>query len=381
MANDAFISYSRQDAAWAQKLEADLRRRGFTVYLDTRRLQAGDDWEEALLEHLTDSKNLILVWTDRHARQSNWVSQEAYGFRVMMFKGQQKGSNERRQILQVCLDGRNPVFSRYQTIDDLNDGAQFDNGPDRVDAMKWTAVLEKLATTMGMDVQGPEIPLVILASTEEQMSAIAMDARPLGALPFGDLLRKLNLTPADIVRRYGDNRWEWRPFGSERDIFTLLSELRLDLLADGAPAFRWRPVNDAFWEGLPNNPAVKEIARRLARQPSVIAIDALSLYDPVVLGRFTSLTDCLYNKLSCVMVLAPFTHARDSALRDAIGQIAQEMYNRFYGPEFDDNRVLRANCGALISDEPDVRRLLTATLRQSRQDNPQWWATVGAPGS
>jgi len=377
--NDAFISYSRQDAAWAQKLEAGLRQRGFSVFLDSARLAGGEDWEDALLDNLVDSKNLILLWTERNAKSSNWVNQEAYGFRVLMFKGQQKTVPEHRQILQVCLDGRNSVFSRFQTIDDLNDGQQFSRGADGVDVNRWTAVLDKLAAAMRLDDQGPVIPHVILASTREQMNDIGRDASPLGALSFGGLLDKLGLTESQLAKCYGDNRWEWRPFGFDRDIFTLLSELRWELLAAGAPPFRWRPVADTFWEGLPNNPTVKEIARQLARQASVIVVDALSLYDPVVLGRFTSLTDCLYNKLSCMMVLAPFTHVQHSTLRDAIGQIAQEMYNRFYGPEFDETRVLRASCSALISDEPDIRRLLTATLRQSRQDNPQWWASVETP--
>lgn len=379
--NDAFISYSRQDAAWAERLEADLRFRHFDVFRDTSRINAGDDWEEALFDNLEQSRNLILLWTDQHAKSSNWVNQEAAGFRMLMRLEQRKGIAGNRRILQVCLDGRNTAYSRFNMIEDLGDGKQFAAGPAAVDANKWGTVLDQLEAAMRFDDRSPVIAHVILASTAERMGQIPKGSNPMDAEPFGALLGHLGLTQDDLVKHYGEERWEWRPFGSDRNILTILAQLRSELINAGGPSFRWKPQGDELWEGKVNEPSFAKIKKELATptRPSVVVVDALSLYDPLVLGRFIGLTGCLYNKLSCVMVLAPFTVVQQRVLRDAIGQLAQEMYERFYGLEFDATRILLANCGPLVSDEQDVRRLLAATLRQSRQDNPQWWQSVAEP--
>jgi TIR domain-containing protein len=47
-APDAFISYSREDAEFVDRLEADLRARGFDVWVDRRRLEGGRDWEQEI---------------------------------------------------------------------------------------------------------------------------------------------------------------------------------------------------------------------------------------------------------------------------------------------------------------------------------------------
>lgn len=47
-APDAFISYSREDDKFVDRLEADLRARGFNVWVDRRRLEGSQDWEQEI---------------------------------------------------------------------------------------------------------------------------------------------------------------------------------------------------------------------------------------------------------------------------------------------------------------------------------------------
>ena len=376
MENDAFISYSHLDAEWAEKLRADLERKNFTVFLDTTRLEAGTDWEESLLRKLNESRHLILLWSQKNAAVSQWVEKEAVAFQVMIFQDQWKGLPNNRRLLQVCLDGRNGDYSRWQAINDLDDNQQFMAGADNVNPNKWQTVLDKLETAMRFDDTAPEIYLVILASTRMAMQALPINAAPFDAKPLGALLNELGITHPQLMSTYGEERSDWRPFQSEKNILTIVSQLRAELIAACGPTFRWKPVGNDFWTGEPNNLTIKRIAKQLAKEPCVIVIDALSLYDPQVLGRYQSLSDSLYNKYACIMVLPPFTHAQQNLLGATMAQIAQEMYNRFYDPDFDETRVLQASCNVLTLDEQEARRLVTATLRRSKQDLKQWWATL-----
>ena len=350
------------------------------MFLDTTRLNAGTDWEESLLSRLDESRHLILLWSRQNAAASRWVEKEAVVFQFLIFQDEKKGLPNNRRLLQVCLDGRNGDYSRWQAISDLDDNQQFTAGADNVNRNKWQTVLDKLETAMRFDDKAPEIYLVILASTRMAMKVLPINAAPFDATQLGVLLKDLGLTHLQLLDTYGEERSDWRPFQSEKNILTIISQLRAELIAAGGPTFRSKPVGNDFWAGEPNNPTIRRIANQLAKEPCVIVIDALSLYDPQVLGRYQSLNDSLYNKYACIMVLPPFTHAQQNLLGATMAQIAQEMYKRVYDPEFDGTRILRASCNVLTPDEKEARRLVIATLRRSKKDLKQWWATLGGPG-
>jgi hypothetical protein len=80
--NDIFISYAHEDAAWARKLEADLKDPQYPrlhIFRDETRLQAGDVWRTELLKNLVESQHLVVVWSDK-AKQSAWVNAEIANF-------------------------------------------------------------------------------------------------------------------------------------------------------------------------------------------------------------------------------------------------------------------------------------------------------------
>jgi hypothetical protein len=51
-----FISYSRQDSAFAEKLEAALTKRGFTVFRDTSGISPGENFVSTIKDELGEAR-------------------------------------------------------------------------------------------------------------------------------------------------------------------------------------------------------------------------------------------------------------------------------------------------------------------------------------
>lgn len=73
---DVFISYKREDAAFASELEQFLTSHGFDVFRDTTRLEIADHIDIALPAALQKAAAVVVLWSDR-AVKSPWVNKEA----------------------------------------------------------------------------------------------------------------------------------------------------------------------------------------------------------------------------------------------------------------------------------------------------------------
>jgi len=69
-----FISYAREDQAYARELAADLRSRGFGVWMDDR-IDFGDRWWQTIVQAVGASAAIIVVMTPA-AEVSEWVEKE-----------------------------------------------------------------------------------------------------------------------------------------------------------------------------------------------------------------------------------------------------------------------------------------------------------------
>ncbi|MGB3295187.1 MAG: toll/interleukin-1 receptor domain-containing protein, partial [Phormidesmis sp.] len=69
-----FISYSRQDSAYVEKLIAAFDERGLSVWLDNR-IDYGTAWQREIEKHLEACQAFVLVMTPR-AYESHWVTCE-----------------------------------------------------------------------------------------------------------------------------------------------------------------------------------------------------------------------------------------------------------------------------------------------------------------
>ena len=70
-----FISYSKKDIVYAEKLMNRLRREGFNPWVDMDGLGAGTYWQDRLQKQIQTCDAYILVMS-HNARHSKWVPDE-----------------------------------------------------------------------------------------------------------------------------------------------------------------------------------------------------------------------------------------------------------------------------------------------------------------
>lgn len=70
-----FISYSRRDREFVEKLSSDLRKRGISVWIDTENIQAGTNWQSEIERGLGNASALIFVISP-NSTKSKWMIEE-----------------------------------------------------------------------------------------------------------------------------------------------------------------------------------------------------------------------------------------------------------------------------------------------------------------
>lgn len=73
--NFVFISYSREDRSFVDRLSQDLRRGGVTTWQDTKEIAAGENWRLAIERSLREAPVLLYV-ASAHSVSSQWMSRE-----------------------------------------------------------------------------------------------------------------------------------------------------------------------------------------------------------------------------------------------------------------------------------------------------------------
>ncbi|HEY6284761.1 MAG TPA: toll/interleukin-1 receptor domain-containing protein [Ktedonobacteraceae bacterium] len=76
LAPHVFVSYSRDDEVFLQRLVADLQAHGIMVWIDKSGIPPGtSDWEDALRAAISTSQAVILIASPK-SRKSNYVRDE-----------------------------------------------------------------------------------------------------------------------------------------------------------------------------------------------------------------------------------------------------------------------------------------------------------------
>jgi hypothetical protein len=70
-----FISYSREDAEFAQKLNADLHLHGVSTWIDEAGIRGGEDWPQRIASAI-ETCQVVLVILSPHSVASKWVRRE-----------------------------------------------------------------------------------------------------------------------------------------------------------------------------------------------------------------------------------------------------------------------------------------------------------------
>lgn len=75
MSQHIFVSYKHEDEVFADMLMRQLQLAGFTVWLDTEHLRAGENWREAINQAIKEAFALVLVISPE-AKSSEYVTYE-----------------------------------------------------------------------------------------------------------------------------------------------------------------------------------------------------------------------------------------------------------------------------------------------------------------
>jgi TIR domain len=365
---DVFISYSSKDWVWAQQLEKDLRDKGFSPFLDQKRLKAGDIWAEELIGALQQSHHLIVLWSE-HAKKSDWVLEEYTRFDQSRRVTQRPG-----RIITILLEGENRRFNSYQQIKDLQTIGAYNSGFDALDKNVWRSVLTRVEEALRVDENALSIPLAIITTTRERLEKLDPFEGPQdGIESLNDVLKRLSMgTRDDLLQYYGDTRREWKPFGDTKEtILTIMERLRDQINQKSQDdKIRWKLMDDVFWSI--NQEDVEIVDREAenflpqpldAKQFAVIIIDPISFCDRLVESRFNShIYRCLQNINCLVMILPPFPISTPNhGLRYFLSRRLNTIYNNFYNPV--EHSLAATNWNLYISEERDIQRFLFWALK------------------
>jgi hypothetical protein len=359
---DVFISYSSADKPWAERLFSALDAKGIKCFFDRARLEAGLPWEPQLALAVENSRHLVALWSNK-AEGSAWVRRELSKFEAIVDPTASGQIQVNRRLIFLLLEGQNPAYSSMQMITDLKEATSYDHGLGELDPGIWHNSVEKLGRAILNDDQFVRIPLAILAMRKDDIAHID----PTESKDFGpslnDLLDDFGIgTIKDLMQNYGQDRTDWRPFGSPNNVRQILDTLRDEInLTTRGPKFRWDPIENDFWSNI-------DIARRerdkLLTSLSLIIIDPISLYDDRVYNRLVLLSHCFESENALIVVLTPFTTPQHIVnLRALIERRGTPFFDRFFDPPIPIEESY-ASCGVNIGDDKDFKRLLRHSLGQ-----------------
>ena len=119
-----FISYAREDRAWAERLYMDLRKQEINAWLDVRCLAAGANWEFEIKRAIRDSRFFILLLSKHSTNKRGFVQKEVRAA-IDLLKEFPKGSIF---LIPARLDQTEPIDDELRELNwvdldpDYNDG-------------------------------------------------------------------------------------------------------------------------------------------------------------------------------------------------------------------------------------------------------------------
>ena len=140
-----FISYSRTDSEFVDRLQADLQARGYDTWVDRKRLEGGQDWAD-MIQRAIERCQIMLIALSPEAITSEWVKREiAYA--------QESG----KQLLPLMVRHVTQVPIRIQGIQWVDCEGPYERALDR---LLFTLTLPVVAPTPAPAIQPAPIPPV-----------------------------------------------------------------------------------------------------------------------------------------------------------------------------------------------------------------------------
>lgn len=364
--HNVFLSYDGDDRPWAKRLSVSLKAKGLRVFWDRASLMAGTDFRKQLDQAIDHSAHFVAVWS-RKAALEQWVREEAARFatRINPDPGGEDLSWQRRMIF-VLLDADEKPYSHLHQIRDLMEADVYAAGAEAVDAALWDAVVEQVYRAVSDDGLTTPIPLLILTTTRNRLTALDPTHAPDHlnfAPPLTKFLEQIGLDRETLLSSYGEERADWRPLGSPVDVRKLL-DMKRDAINQvlQSARIRWEPISDRFWTNSKDD-VDAERRKLMPPQLAVIVVDPIAIYDPLVYGRLNQIGATLDNENAVFMILPPFSLPETiRAFRDGVRVLAESVYRESYEPGV--RRIPYAHCAFNVGDDLAIQGSLLTTLRR-----------------
>jgi hypothetical protein len=262
---------------------------------------------------------------------------EIYGFQAAARPPGSPQLDPARHLIAVSLEGAFAPLGRWERIDELRNA--YERGANAVEEEVWTAMREKLLRSVEQADIAKRVPLLVVTTTRDALGRVDPDT-PLPPPPragesLTSLIERLRLGSREqLLDSYGSDPGDWRPFGSQSSVKTILGQLQDEINSqlrdEGLEPFRWDYLDDEFWSQSP-----EQVLGRLKREPAVVVLDPVSLYDDNVKWMTNDfvMPPIRQNENAVMIVLPPFAMPPTAtALRDSIKGLAVEVFNSYWNP-------------------------------------------------
>lgn len=342
---DIFISYSRQDGTYVERIVEILRARGLTVFFD-QDILVGESWLPKLEKALEDARVTVFFMTPAYLK-SNWTVLEQYAALIQAKK-------KNHLLMPVLLEGMTleklPLF--LQTIQCLNysEYSLSDVNQREEIGRKLAREIKKALPDLGLPTL--DMPFVVLAMTNQEAKDL-LNTDP-SEQNFPEVIQHLNdnFTREQLLAPYGNTRDEWRsPLcraenGAGITIQTTIKETIEDVVErlnkaelddtdrqyEDAIGHILRP--EYFSEDFTSenfntrNKTYKELGRR----GCVLVVDFLSLCHPK-LNAYLNNSSLIQPESKTVPIIVPLPERRidklDNLLEDAMKDVMSLAFYRY----------------------------------------------------
>lgn len=236
-----------------------------------------------------------------------------------------------------------------------------DAGLGKMGTNTWSDLLDKLEKMVRNHDPSTPVPVAVLTTTQDRFQhQVNWGFKTPGGLSLDEIVAQLQLgTKNDILNTYGCSWRDWKPFHGNAPIWDLLQGAKdlINQITKGKP-FRWQPLDDIFYDyDNADSYAIDKEIKLMESTLSILVVDPLSLYDPLVKWRFERMYSLFSNPNILIFVLPPIPiPSTTSAMRQIMNNVAKPVFDHFYNPPI--HLANYAACAGLLNDEMDIRRWL-----------------------
>jgi hypothetical protein len=365
---DLFISYASEDRPWAERLYEDIKTHApkLTCFWDRESLKVGEGWQEQLETRLAGSRHFVVLWSSKAEKEGGWVGPEIEKFQVQA----KTTPTDERTLFYVPLQGKRGSLENLEGLPDIREGKFYELGAEATEDQRtgrdraWARIVSRIIGGIhDARAQGRPIPVGMLVANEQQFLQLN-PAEAIQGVTLAAYLEQLGLDLATLRKRYKPSNRDWAPFEAGVSIEDLLEPIRNDVNAAIGSPIRWKWIDltdaPAGKAGLQRVNAIKTAANSIAKVPSLLVIDPISLYHPTLREIYAGLAVCFQSEDVVVFCPSPRGPLKIDTVTEELAQtIGYPHLDHFFTPLPPTRYPL---CGVNLCHGPQLKRLVSGSL-------------------